>query len=507
MSNLLYEGSEWDFETIEKVYDACEKIAVEELNLNLYKNQIEIISSEQMLDAYASSGLPVYYKHWSFGKHFMSEERQYKSGQRGLAYEIVINSDPCINYLMEENSITTQTLVIAHAAFGHNHFFKNNYLFKEWTDATHIIDYLLFARNYIAECEEKYGPALVEKVLDSCHAISRHGVNKYHRPDKLNTAEEAEKQSEREEYIRQQYDILWSTLPDAALKKKKEQKSSELQQPEENILYFLEKNSPILEPWQRELLRITRKISQYFYPQYQTKVMNEGWACFTHFYIMNRLFDKGLVSAGAMLEFLPMHTNVVYQPTFDNQNFSGFNPYYLGFEMFRDIKRICEEPTDEDREWFPDIAGSDWLETCLSAVENYRDESFIKQFLSPTLMRKMGLFLVNNNTSQKEHYEVTAIHNGSGYKEIRNALAKQHDIATMIPDIQVSDVDFQESRKLTLKHTMSDGKELTNELEKVAEHIKRLWGYQVEIQSRYEKPGKLRTLKYATSDTPQLTIE
>ena len=117
-------------------------IAVDELGLDVYPVQIEVITSEQMLDAYASVGLPLMYRHWSFGKRFAYHETLYRKGLQGLAYEIVINSNPCICYIMEENSMTMQTLVIAHAAFGHNHFFKNNYLFRQWTDAGGILDYL-----------------------------------------------------------------------------------------------------------------------------------------------------------------------------------------------------------------------------------------------------------------------------------------------------------------------------------------------------------------------------
>jgi hypothetical protein len=120
----LFEGADWEFGTIQKVHDAIEKIAVGELGLNVYPNQIEIIGTEQMLDAYSSIGMPLFYKHWSFGKHFARNEAMYRAGMQGLAYEIVINSNPCISYIMEENTATMQTLVIAHAAFGHNHFFQ-----------------------------------------------------------------------------------------------------------------------------------------------------------------------------------------------------------------------------------------------------------------------------------------------------------------------------------------------------------------------------------------------
>ena len=153
----LFEGADWEFSTIQRCHDEISKIALGEMGLDVYTNQIEVIGTEQMLDAYSSIGMPLFYKHWSFGKHFARNEALYQAGMQGLAYEIVINSNPCISYIMEENTATMQALVIAHAAFGHNHFFKNNYLFKQWTDANGILDYLEFARDYIMSCEERYG--------------------------------------------------------------------------------------------------------------------------------------------------------------------------------------------------------------------------------------------------------------------------------------------------------------------------------------------------------------
>src|SRR5258708_23625275 len=138
-----------------------------------------------MLDAYSSIGMPLFYKHWSFGKHFAQHEALYRKGMTGLAYEIVINSSPCISYLMEENSATMQALVIAHAAFGHNHFFKNNYVFKQWTDAEGILDYLNFAKGYVTRCEERNGPAAVERTLDAAHALMSCGVDRYPGKKKL----------------------------------------------------------------------------------------------------------------------------------------------------------------------------------------------------------------------------------------------------------------------------------------------------------------------------------
>jgi spore cortex formation protein SpoVR/YcgB (stage V sporulation) len=159
----LFEGSDWTFETMGRTYDAIQEIALNDLGLDVYPNQIEIISSEQMLDAYSAIGMPLMYQHWSFGKRFVRESQMYRKGFAGLAYEIVINSNPCISYNMEDSTMAVQALVMAHAAFGHNHFFKSNYLFQQWTDAEGILDYLEFAKRYIAKCEESHGVAAVEE--------------------------------------------------------------------------------------------------------------------------------------------------------------------------------------------------------------------------------------------------------------------------------------------------------------------------------------------------------
>ena len=169
-----------------------------------------------MLDAYASSGLPIGYPHWSYGKEFIRNEQAYRRGMQGLAYEIVINSSPCIAYLMEENTMTTQALVIAHACYGHNSFFKGNHLFRQWTDAEAILDYLVFARRYVMECEERHGAAAVEEVLDACHALMAHGVDRYRRPAAPTLKAETARLAAREAHRERQFNDLWRTLPDKA---------------------------------------------------------------------------------------------------------------------------------------------------------------------------------------------------------------------------------------------------------------------------------------------------
>jgi len=481
-NHYISEGSEWSFELLREYDSAIGKIA-KDFKLDTYPNQIEVISAEQMMDAYSAVGMPVGYSHWSFGKQFLNIEKNYKRGHMGLAYEIVINSDPCISYLMEENTMTMQALVIAHAAYGHNSFFKGNYLFRSWTSADSIIDYLLFAKKYIADCEERYGIEEVELILDSCHALMNYGVDRYRHPAKTSLIEEARRQKERSEYLQLQVNDLWRTIPILSGESKDTEQDKRFpSEPQENLLYFIEKNAPLLEPWQREIIRIVRKLAQYFYPQRQTKVMNEGWATFWHYTILNELYARDLVNDGFMIEFLQTHTSVTYQPPFDSNHFNGINPYALGFNMYIDLRRICEQPTEEDKHWFPDIAGSNWIETLDFAMRNFKDESFIAQYLSPKLMRDFHYFSVLDDEKNTE-LVIEAIHNEEGYNILRSQLAEQYNISNIEPNIQVYSVNYRGDRSLLLRHIQHDGKPLAESAQEVLKHIYRLWGFPVHVES------------------------
>ncbi len=481
----LTEESEWTFDLIHEYYSHLERIAKEKYGITYYPNQIEVISSEQMLDAYASVGMPINYSHWSFGKDFVAQQEQYRRGRMGLAYEIVINSNPCISYLMEENTMMMQVLVMAHAGFGHNSFFKNNYLFKQWTDAEAIIDYLAFAKRYIADCEEKYGIEEVEEVLDSCHTLQNYGVDKYKHPPRLSAGQEELRRQEREEYLQSQLNDIWRTVP-VSEKPTAEKQIRFPKEPQENILYFIEKSAPNIPTWKREIIRIVRKLAQYFYPQMQTKVMNEGWATFWHYTLMHDMYKEGLITEGFMLEFYASHTGVVSQPPFYSPYYNGINPYALGFAMFNDIKRIAMEPTDEDKEWFGKqwwVGDGDWNKVIHWAMVNFKDESFIQQFLSPKIIREFHLFSVVDDDRDPK-LEIGAIHNKAGYKRVRDTLAMEHNIGYIFPDIQVYGVDRWGDRSLTLRHYMVNRKPLDQDTTtEVLKHLRRLWGFNVKLES------------------------
>ncbi|UUZ52946.1 SpoVR family protein [Massilia sp. H-1] len=236
------------------------------------------------------------------------------------------------------------------------------------------------------------------------------------------------RQKEREEYAQSQVNELWRTVP------RRDEEEADVvalrfpPEPEENLLYFIEKYAPLLEPWQREMVRITRKISQYFYPQRQTQVMNEGWATFWHYTILNELYKEGIVGDGFMLEFLQSHTNVVYQPMSDQP-------------VLQRHQSVCARLHDDDRHpphlrgsdarrprMVPrDCLSSDWRKTLDFAMRNFKDESFIAQYLSPKLIHDFHFFAVLDDDSN-EKLTISAIHDERGYREVRQKLADQYNL-------------------------------------------------------------------------------
>jgi stage V sporulation protein R len=491
----LFESGDWTVSDLHRIQEAVAEVGEGELGLSTYRNRIEVITSEQMLDAYASLGLPHMYRHWSFGKRFAHQEGLYRKGLTNLALEMIVNSDPAVCYLMEDNNATAQTTVLAHAAMGHNHFFRNNQAFQEWTEAEAILDYAEFVRAYVARCEEAYGVDAVERTLDAAHALQEQGIDHVVPRRRFTVEEERLRLAQRRLAEREGEHELWRVtthLGDDATELDPERKAEAraMTLPEENLLYFLEKQSLVLQDWQRELLRIVRNLSTYFEPQRQTKVMNEGAACWCHYTIMHRLREKGLLTEGAMLEFLHLHSSVIAQPPFDHRGFSGINPYALGFAMCRDIEGICREPTDEDRQWFPDIAGNQAPgETLKRAWSDFRDESFIRQFLSPRLIREFRLFRLDDDPDE-DAYVVGAIHDERGYRRVRSALADSHDPGETRPRIEVVDADLRGSRQLTLRHTVRRGRTLEAlEVRRTLKHLAFLWGYQVVIHEVDEDTG------------------
>jgi stage V sporulation protein R len=414
----LPDPSDWTFELIER-YHAAIAATAERYGLDTYPNQLEIITAEQMMDAYASVGMPVNYRHWSYGKEFLATERRYRRGHMGLAYEIVINSNPCISYLMEENTTAMQALVIAHAAYGHNSFFKGNYLFRMWTDASSIIDYLVYARDFVAQCEERHGLDTVEQCWTPATRWPTTGWTAT--AARQRKAWRGSAPSARSARPTPSSRSTSCGAPcRCARTRTVAQAGNERfpKEPQENILYFIEKNAPLLEPWQREIVRIVRKIAQYFYPQRQTQVMNEGWATFWHHPaqhpvrrgLPDRRRDAGVADL-AHQRHLPAAGGA--------PRLQRHQPLCAGFcHVHRHPAHLRSTPPRKTAAGSPTSPARPGCLTLDHAMRNFKDESFVGQFLSPKLMREMRLFAIHDDEALRE-LEVSAIHDDSGYRRVR----------------------------------------------------------------------------------------
>ena len=115
-------------------------------------------------------------------------------------------------------------------------------------------------------------------------------------------------------------------------------------------------------------------------------------------------------------------------------------------------------------------------------MENFKDESFIQQFLSPKVIRDLKLFSILDDENRNE-YEVLAIHDDAGYKQIRQQLAEQYNLSIREPNIQVFEVDLRGDRSITLHHTRHNNVPMNKQTLEVLKHFHRLWGFDVHLKS------------------------
>lgn len=367
-------------------------------------------------------------------------------------------------------------------SIGHSAFFRMNYMFKDRTDADFIIPYLKFARKFIAQCEKEYGVEKVEKLLDACHALKWYGIHKYKKPKTKTAQQIKERERFRLETERLAYNkIFENTKKPKQTKKRSKPFGNRFDFPYDNILYFIEKNSPSLAPWEKEIVRITRTLSEYFYPQMSTKVLNEGFASFMHYHLVYDLFDEDIIDEGGLLEFLSSHCAVCCQ--YDYTKTTRLNPYTLGFKILMDVKRMCQKPDDEDKRLFPDIVNTDWLETIKDIVQNYRDESFIRQFLSPKVVKDLKLFEIVDDTDSSE-IVIRSTQQDSDFKRLRNSLADQYVFSNWFPVVEVIGV-AKSNFCLILKHFPQRGAQLDYDSEGYYQFVaalRSLWGHPIEIR-------------------------
>lgn len=456
-----------------EVWDERIRELVDRFELNCYPQEFEICDHFEMIGYMAYSGMPSRYPHWSFGKSYEKTKTLYDYGVGGLPYEMVINSNPCLAYLMRDNTDLLQILTIAHV-YGHNDFFANNFTFTSSLDAQYSLEmfknHASRIRDYIED--PSIGIEVVEDMLDAAHALSLQ-----------RSANFAIRELSRSE---QQYRV-WEAAqaPEdrySEIHPRPEYKQPDLaknpMEPDPNLIKFIADNNPYLADWQRDILHIVDKESSYFIPQIETKIMNEGWASYWHHKILSELE----LEQGHHLEFMVRH-NQVLRPTP-----GGINPYHLGFILWHDIERRWNEG-ETGREFTSDIPRDDvsamdendtpGRKKIFEIRETDRDVSFLRRFLTPDIMRELDLF--RHEKRGKERI-ITKVSDEENWKEVRETLLKNVGMGS-IPSILVEDADYGDRRTLLLSHE-HDGRDLQLEYaERTLRHAETLWGREVFLET------------------------
>lgn len=454
----------WTIQDLKK-WDKIIRDKIEEIGvLDCFPQEFEICDYEDMIGYMSYSGMPSHYNHWSYGKEYESTKTKYRLGVTGLPYEMIINSNPSIAYLMKENSLCLTKLIIAHC-YGHNDFFKNNVMFKK-TRPEEIIDNMKMRANRIRSYIEDptIGEEKVEKTIDACHAIQYQCIR---HPDKRQITHEEKKQRLIDDYkrkIKEKKDLGLSPN----LVKEPELNKYPLE-PNENLLLFIRDNNPFLEDWQKDIMTIIHEEAQYFIPQIETKIMNEGWASYWHHRIMKELD----LSSGEDIEFGVHHSQVV------RPHKGSLNPYHLGFKIWHDIYKWCEDPTEEHiRRWGEPKMSP--MEAFDSIRRSEKDTSFIRLYLSDQVMFDLKLYEYyyqsNSIFDGEESFKVfgNVANSEESCDSIRNSLIKGTGMNNM-PVIKVEEID-PSNRTMLLKH-YTDGRTLqTDYAKKTLEHVSYLWG-------------------------------
>jgi|SRR5680860_60496 len=414
------------------------------MGLDFYPVNFEIVPAETLY-TFGAYGMPVRFTHWSFGKAFYRMKIQYDLNLSRI-YELVINTNPAYAFLLQGNRLTQNKLVIGHV-YAHVDFFKNNSYFSR--TPKDMVERMGAHAEKIRDYELQYGRALVEKTLDAVLAIQEHVDYRSHigprtkmKNAQKNMNEQSKNYSKRPQTKRASlpYEDLWGDML--------ADEDTPLPQPEyEDLLLYIIKFAPGLEEWQRDIVSIVREESLYFYPQIETKIINEGWATFWHARIMHEL---DLTDAEA-LDFALMHSQVV-QPSR-----MGLNPYYLGVKIWEYLAM-----TKTDNELFE-----------LRETEN--DLSFIRNHLTRELVEELNLF---NFRKVGGHWQVTE----NEWEKVRDNLVQQL-INGGHPRIVVLEGDYEGKGGLYLKH-LHEGIDLDIiYLEKTLTLVQFLWGKAVALET------------------------
>jgi stage V sporulation protein R len=457
-----------EVQELESAVEQIWEIATTRFGLDPFPVRFEIVPASVMYEV-GSYALPGRYSHWTFGKAYHKMKMMYDFGLSKI-YEVVINSNPSYAFLLETNSPTQNKLVIAHV-LGHIDFFKNNVYFSK-TNRRMVDEAALHARR-MGEYEFKYGRKVVEEFLDAVLSIEEHvDPNFFIRKLREDSNKEDDKKPSRREG---RYDDLLSKEErdeqkgDSDRPNEGRKHKPSLEAPEKDLVYFLMKHSPSLEPWQRDVMAMLHEEMEYFIPQLQTKIMNEGWASIWHSRIMREMD----LPTNEHLEFAELHAGVV------SPHKGQLNPYYLGYKIFEDIEKRWDNPTAEDRERFG-RRGGEGREKMFEVRELDSDISFLRNYLTEELCEELDLFVYQ--LIDEEDWTVTE----KKWERVRDQLALNMTNFGF-PYIEVVDGDYDGNSELYLMHRY-EGVELDMKYaRKTLEYVYKIWGRDVHLETQVDE--------------------
>lgn len=427
--------------------------------LDFYPMRYEICPAD-IIYTFGAYGMPTRFSHWSFGKQFHRMKLQYDLGLSQI-YELVINSNPCYAFLLETNTLVQNKLIIAHV-LAHCDFFKNNVRFSN--TRRDMVESMTATAERIAHYEMVYGRYEVERFLDAVLSIQEHIDPSIIRP-KLPDWEEEESTNKA---VKTPYDDLWE-LDNAKVNKKAEPARKRKKfppKPEKDLLLFIEQYSRELEDWQRDVLTMMREEMLYFWPQLETKIMNEGWASYWH----QRIIRELDLTSDEAIEFAKLNAGVV-QPSK-----TQINPYYLGLKIFEDIEDRYNHPTEQMQQL--GVQPGSGREKIFEVREIESDISFIRNYLTKEIVAREDMYLFEK---QGNAYRVS----DKDYRKIRDQLVSTR-VNGGFPYITVVDGDYLRNGELYLLHSF-EGIELDIKyLENVLPYVYQLWGRLVHLETKIE---------------------
>jgi len=408
------------------------------LGLDFYPVQFEICPAEALY-SFGAYGMPVRFTHWSFGKAFYRLKTQYDLNLSRI-YELVINANPAYAFLLEGNRLIQNKLIIGHV-YAHVDFFKNNRHFSR--TPKDMVERMAAHAQRVREHELRFGRGKVEQTLDALLSIQEHVDPRAHIApgDAMAEAKRKKKHNQAQPYEDLfEFGVVWND----------EDEKKPVPAEHEDLLLFLIEKAPGLAEWQRDLASIVRAESLYFYPQMETKIINEGWATFWHERIMRELD----LTEEESVDFAAMHSQVVQPARWT------LNPYYLGFKIW---ESLCER------------YGEEYL---FEVREADNDLSFIRNYLNRDLVEKLNLF---NYRKVGAHWQVT----DTNWEKIRENLV-QGLVNCGHPRILVADGDYEGKGALYLRHA-HEGLDLdVAYMEKTLALVQFLWGKAVFLETKLD---------------------